>query len=100
MVILALHNTIILIITHLKSFNPKINKSTKKSTQLNADPVIPPEIPEWTDTMNMWGGKMNAALFILAEMAAVGFDMPATSFTDLMQVCTYVKLKCLLIFDF
>jgi len=52
---------------------------------LNADPVIPPEIPEWTETMDMWGNKMLKALFVLAEMAAVGFDMPADSFTSRMQ---------------
>ena len=35
--------------------------------------------------MNMWGGKMTDALFTLAEMAAVGFDMPAKdAFTSRM----------------
>jgi hypothetical protein len=23
----------------------------------NADPVIPPEFPEWKEIMDMWGGK-------------------------------------------
>lgn len=56
-----------------------------KFPALNADPVIPPEIPEWSEVMDMWGGKMSAALFVLAEMAAVGFGMPPDSFTSLMQ---------------
>ena len=52
---------------------------------LNADAVIPPEIPEWSEVMDNWGGKMLDALFVLAEMAAVGFDMPADAFTSRMQ---------------
>lgn len=35
--------------------------------------------------MNMWGGKMTDALFTLAEMAAVGFEMPSKdAFTSRM----------------
>jgi isopenicillin N synthase-like dioxygenase len=49
------------------------------------DAVIPPEFPEWKETMDMWGGKMTAATFTLAEMAAVGFQMPADAFTSRMQ---------------
>lgn len=52
----------------------------------NMDAVIPPEFPEWKEIMDMWGGKMTDALFTLAEMAAVGFDMPdPNSFTNRMQ---------------
>lgn len=53
--------------------------------QLNSDPVIPPEFPEWKDTMNMWGGKMIDAIYTLSEMAAVGFNMPPDAFTSRMQ---------------
>lgn len=51
----------------------------------NTEVVIPPEFPEWKDVMNMWGQKMSDATFTLAEMAAVGFGMPADSFTKRMQ---------------
>lgn len=50
----------------------------------NLDPVIPPEFPEWTRVMDMWGGKMTDALFSLAEMIAIGFEMPADTFTKRM----------------
>ena len=36
-----------------------------KYPQLNADPVVPKEIPEWTETMDMWGDKVNLAQFSL-----------------------------------
>lgn len=53
--------------------------------QMNSDPVIPPEFPEWKDTMDMWGGKMISAVQTLAEMAALGFNMPADAFTSRMN---------------
>ena len=52
---------------------------------LNAEAVLPPEFPEWKETMDMWGNKMLNALNSLAEMAAVGFEMPADAFTTRMQ---------------
>eukprot|EP01035_Chromulina_nebulosa_P042156 gene42156-57083_t len=51
----------------------------------NMDAVIPLGFPEWSEVMNMWGGKMTDALFTLAEMAAVGFEMPSKdAFTSRM----------------
>lgn len=50
----------------------------------NMDAVIPAEFPEWKEVMDMWGGQMTNALFSLAEMAAVGFKMPADAFTSRM----------------
>eukprot|EP00605_Chrysophyceae_sp_TOSAG23-4_P002409 GSChrysophyteH1.ASY1.ANO1.2667.1 assembled CDS len=61
---------------------------TPKETKfpaLNAAPVVPPEIPEWTGVMDNWGTKMIDALFVLAEMAAVGFGMKDDTFTSMMQ---------------
>jgi isopenicillin N synthase-like dioxygenase len=49
------------------------------------DAVIPPEIPEWKDVMDRWGGKMLDAVTVVAEMAAVGFDMAPDSFTSRMK---------------
>ncbi len=56
-----------------------------KFPALNADDVIPPDMPQWKDVMDMWGNKMMDALFTLAEMAAVGFDIPNDSFTSRMK---------------
>jgi isopenicillin N synthase-like dioxygenase len=58
---------------------------TTEFPALNMDPVIPPDFPEWTSVMNMWGTKMMQACFTLAEMAAIGFDMPSDSFTSRMK---------------
>ncbi len=52
---------------------------------LNAAPVIPPEIPEWTHVMDHWGGKMLGAMELLSEMAAVGFGLPADAFTKVLK---------------
>lgn len=52
---------------------------------LNLAPVVPPEIPEWKDTMNTWGGKMVDALFVLAEMASVGFGLPSDTLPSMMR---------------
>lgn len=49
------------------------------------DPVIPPEIPEWKSTMDMWGNKMLEAVEVLSEMLAQGFDLPADAFTKRMK---------------
>jgi isopenicillin N synthase-like dioxygenase len=52
---------------------------------LNPEAVIPPEIPEWKSIMDMWGSKMLNALFALAEMTAVGFNMPSKTLTGMMD---------------
>lgn len=52
---------------------------------LNQDQVIPPEFPQWTETMDMWGYKMLDAIFALSEMAAVGLNMPKDAFTSRLQ---------------
>jgi isopenicillin N synthase-like dioxygenase len=51
---------------------------------LNMDPVIPPEIPRWREVMDTWGSKLLECVQTTAEMAAIGFDMPADSFTKRM----------------
>ena len=48
---------------------------------LNMDAVIPQEIPEWSTVMDAWGYKMLNALNTVSEMAALGFDLPADTFT-------------------
>jgi isopenicillin N synthase-like dioxygenase len=59
--------------------------SETKFQDLNAEPVIPPEIPEWSDTMNLWGGKMIDALFVVAEMVAVGFGLEPNALRSKMR---------------
>jgi isopenicillin N synthase-like dioxygenase len=53
--------------------------------QMNMDPVIPRGFPQWGAVMDMWGDKMLNALYVLAEMTAVGFHMPKATFTEKMQ---------------
>lgn len=53
--------------------------------ELNADPVIPEGFPDWKETMDSWGSKMVSAIEVVAEMAAVGFNLPKDSFTSLMK---------------
>lgn len=57
-----------------------------KYPSLNMEPVIPPEFPQWSEVMNMWGNKMLSAVQALAEMTAVGFDLPADSLTSKMNL--------------
>jgi len=74
-------------------FDPKwrffwrIGPQPKKTSfpSLNADAVIPPEIPEWKEVMDDWGVRMLGAIFTFAEMAAVGFNLPSDAFTSRMH---------------
>jgi isopenicillin N synthase-like dioxygenase len=52
---------------------------------LNPPAVVPPEIPEWSTVMDMWGNKMLAALTDLSKMIAVGFNMSPDAFTKRMH---------------
>lgn len=58
---------------------------TTEFPQENMDAVIPAEFPEWKEVMDGWGGQMTTALFTLAEMAAVGFNMEPDAFTSRMK---------------
>ncbi|KAM0425027.1 hypothetical protein ACHAPT_009828 [Fusarium lateritium] len=52
---------------------------------LNASNIVPeaPHIKErWTPAMNQWGTSMKNAVSKLAEMTAVGLDLPAEFFSD------------------
>ncbi|TVU28256.1 hypothetical protein EJB05_19767 [Eragrostis curvula] len=53
--------------------------------ELNSEPVIPDELPEWKETMDSWGSKMISAIEVVAEMAAIGFGLPKDAFTSLMK---------------
>lgn len=58
--------------------------------QLNAEPVIPEAFPEWTEVMNTWGSKLLNAVQDVAEMAAIGFDLPADAFRNKMQYAPHL----------
>ncbi|KAJ4979045.1 hypothetical protein NE237_009825 [Protea cynaroides] len=53
--------------------------------ELNSEPVIPEGFPEWKETMDSWGYKMISAIEVVAEMAAIGFELPSDAFTSLMN---------------
>jgi len=53
--------------------------------QLNAQPVLPPEFPQWADVMNKWGSLMLSAITTVAEMTALGYELPKDTFTKRMQ---------------
>ncbi|CAI5484669.1 unnamed protein product [Closterium sp. Yama58-4] len=54
--------------------------------ELNASPVVPEGFPQWAAVMDGWGGKMTAAVEAVAEMLAIGFDLPQDSFTSRMHM--------------
>lgn len=58
---------------------------TTQFPELNADPVIPKDFPEWKDVMDKWGSLMLTAVTSAAEMCAVGLDLPGNTFVDLMH---------------
>jgi len=52
---------------------------------LNEPPVEPEGFPNWIETLDRWGYKLLESAFTLAEMIAIGLDLPKNSFTDLMN---------------
>ncbi|KZS93158.1 Clavaminate synthase-like protein [Sistotremastrum niveocremeum HHB9708] len=50
---------------------------------LNAPNVVPNEFKDtWEATLEAWGNMMKNSVSSLAEMAALGLDLPRTTFTD------------------
>lgn len=56
-----------------------------KFPALNAEPVVPETFPQWRDVMNSWGQKLLNAAFAVAELAAIGFDLPEDAFSSCMK---------------
>lgn len=56
-----------------------------KFAQLNAADVEPEGFPEWRGVMNTWGDKLLAAGMAVAELAALGFGLPADTFSSRMN---------------
>jgi len=65
----------------------RIGKIPEKTEfkQLNADPVLPADFPEWPKVMNTWGELILQTVNTVAEMAAEGFGLPKESFTEKMN---------------
>lgn len=53
--------------------------------QLNAPQESPAKFPEWAEVMDDWGTLMMTGCETVARMAAIGFGLPETAFTDLMN---------------
>jgi len=53
--------------------------------QLNADPVVPDEISNWTKVMNGFGNLLLASIDTVSEMAAIGLGLEKNAFTSLMK---------------
>jgi len=54
-------------------------------SDLNCGPVIPEGFPNWIQVLNSWGTKLIESAFTIAEMLAIGLNLPKNSFTDLMR---------------
>jgi len=52
---------------------------------LNCEPVVPEGFPDWLDVLNIWGYKLLASVFTVAEMLAVGLDLPKDTFSSILQ---------------
>ncbi|KAI9202149.1 uncharacterized protein BJ171DRAFT_515029 [Polychytrium aggregatum] len=57
-----------------------------KYRELNAPQVIPKEFPQWPEEMNAWGSKLFGAINTLAEMLAIGFDIPRDTFARMTNL--------------
>jgi isopenicillin N synthase-like dioxygenase len=55
-----------------------------KFPDLNCPPVEPEGFDSWVDTLDTWGNKLIQAVFVLAEMVAVGLNLPKNIFTNLL----------------
>lgn len=52
---------------------------------MNMEPVVPKEFPQWKDIMDRWGTLMLNAVNDVSSMAAIGFGLPADTFTKMMH---------------
>jgi len=56
-----------------------------KFPELNAPPVIPESFPEWSTIMDKWGQLMMTSVRSVAEMLAIGLDLPIDTFINLLE---------------
>ncbi|KAL8262449.1 hypothetical protein R6Q59_023798 [Mikania micrantha] len=60
--------------------------SKTRFQELNSEPVLPEGFPDWKPIMDSWGFKMISTVEAVAELAAIGFELPKDSFTNLMKL--------------
>jgi len=53
--------------------------------ELNAEPVIPEDFPQWSEVMNRWGNLMMQSIKTIAEMVAIGLELPSDTFTNVLE---------------
>jgi len=58
--------------------------------KLNMPPVIPKAFPQWAATMNGWGETILRTIKTVSEMAALGFHLPADTFTSKMDCAPHL----------
>uniref|UniRef100_A0A6B2L8P8 Isopenicillin N synthase-like Fe(2+) 2OG dioxygenase domain-containing protein n=1 Tax=Arcella intermedia TaxID=1963864 RepID=A0A6B2L8P8_9EUKA len=57
---------------------------------LDHDPILPAAFPDWRAKMDNWGLKLLQAGETLAEMAAIGFGLPAKTLVNLMKYAPHL----------
>ncbi|EME28801.1 hypothetical protein Gasu2_18590 [Galdieria sulphuraria] len=57
---------------------------SSKYPELVAEPVVPRGFPDWPAIMNEWGEKLLCTGFTIAEMLAIGLELPRESFLRLL----------------
>jgi len=57
---------------------------------LNMPQVVPAAFPKWAETMNGWGETILETVKTVSRMAAVGFDLPADTFTKKMECAPHL----------
>lgn len=63
---------------------------SNKHRDLNMPQVVPKAFPQWSETMNNWGEKLLGTVKTVSEMAAVGFNLPADTFTSKMHCAPHL----------
>lgn len=66
---------------------PSTSTFTTDVPELNKIAVVPAEFEtEWRSVMDMWGGRLLAALNVTAEMLALGLGLPRDAFREKMEL--------------
>ncbi|KAL8262445.1 hypothetical protein R6Q59_023794 [Mikania micrantha] len=69
---------------YMSRVGPRPSKT--RFQELNSEPVLPEGFPDWKPIMDSWGFKMISTVEAVAELAAIGFELPKDSFTNLMKL--------------
>jgi len=76
---------------HKSRFFWRIGPVPENSDKKNLNPhVVPKAFPQWTATMNGWGEKILETVKTVSEMAALGFNLPANTFTSKMNCAPHL----------